>query len=361
MGLPALSDNPSSAARHERYRGVETAAVYSDIKSEFAALSTGCGLYDLSWRSRLRVSGGDRVRWLNGMITNNVRDLEPDHGIYAFLLNPQGRILADLYAYNAGEFLIIDTDRSQQKTVADIFDRYIIMDDVEVAALDSETTAIGICGPGAGAVLKAFGVEVESLASLSFRNQTFRGINIRVVRGDMPLPAYELWLAPADVNSVWDALVKAGATPVGTQAFELLRIACGIPLFGQDIRERDLPQETEQMRALHFSKGCYVGQEIVERIRSRGAVHRKFTGFVLQDPMPARGTKLRADDKEVGELTSIGVLPLAQKDVPVALGYIRREAGVPGKQLQHGEATATVSPVPFPEFLNAVNGTTDTR
>ncbi len=132
-----------------------------------------------------------------------------------------------------------------------------------------------------------------------------------MVRGeDERRESYEIWLAPKDVLKTWQALLDAGATPVGSQALERLRIADGIPLYGVDIRERDLPQETEQARALNFSKGCYVGQEIVERIRSRGNVHRKFTGFLIEGAgNVAAGDKIIYEEKEVGEITSVGVLP----------------------------------------------------
>jgi aminomethyltransferase len=149
----------------------------------------------------------------------------------------------------------------------------------------------------------------------------------------------------------WKTLTQAGATPAGTEAVEWLRIACGIPRFGRDIRERDLPQETEQARALHFSKGCYVGQEIVERIHSRGSVHRTFTGFTIEGELPAAGTKIQADGKDVGEITSSASLPAGTRDFPAALGYIRREAAVLGKQVTIGSTKGIVHPLPFREVF----------
>ena len=141
--------------------------------------------------------------------------------------------------------------------------------------------------------------------------------------------SYEIWTAPASVRLLWDASLAAGATPVGSEALELQRIVSGVPTYGVDIRERDFPQETEQARALNFNKGCYVGQEIVERIRSRGAVHRKFTGFVAEGAAQiAAGMKIVAGDKEVGEITSSALLRFAGRTV--ALGYIRREVGSAG-------------------------------
>jgi folate-binding protein YgfZ len=151
------------------------------------------------------------------------------------------------------------------------------------------------------------------------------------------------------VEAVHASLVKAGGMPVGTSAVELWRIASGIPRYGTDIRERDLPQETEQERALNFAKGCYVGQEIVERIRSRGQVRRKFSGFEIRGGLPEAGSKIQADGKEVGEITSAACLPWLGGDRTVALGYIRREVATPGKLLVAGGSEAQVAALPFKE------------
>src|SRR5438045_7821277 len=134
---------------------------------------------------------------------------------------------------------------------------------------------------------------------------------------------FELWLTPANVKSVWEALVQAGAKPVGTAALELLRIASGIPRYGQDIREKDLPQETGQQRALHFTKGCYIGQEIVERIRSRGAVHRQFSGFIFGEFLPTPGPKVEAAGKEVGDITRAASLPSNHGGRPLGWRHCR--------------------------------------
>ena len=160
--------------------------------------------------------------------------------------------------------------------------------------------------------------------------------------------AYEIWLAPKDVLKTWQALLAAGATPVGSEALERLRIADGVPLYGVDIRERDLPQETEQARALNFNKGCYVGQEIVERIRSRGNVHRKFTGLLIEGAgNVVAGEKIISGEKEVGEITSVAVVQTSTSGRTLALGYIRREVGVPGREVTVGAVKAVVTQLPF--------------
>lgn len=320
----------------------------TDISAEFEALVSSCGIYDLGSRAQIKLTGGDRVRWLNGMVTNNVRDLAVGHGVYAFLLNPQGRILGDLYAYNRGDSILLDIDRVQVAKVLEIFDHYIIMDDVEVEDVTEKLTSIGVAGPKSAQILGGAGLDVSKLQPLELADQEWGKVELTLIRGEKERrDSFEIWLAPEDVQQVWTALLENGAMHVGAEALELHRIALGIPRYSQDIRERDLPQETEQARALNFSKGCYIGQEIVERIRSRGAVHRTFTGFLFEKELPPVGSKIQANGKDVGEITSVAALPLTRGMQPVALGYIRREAGSSGNEVVAGGLNATVTELPF--------------
>src|SRR6202521_3577886 len=341
MTLPGT--NPSE------HTGATTALDFGDTRAEFRALLSGCGLYDLSGRAKIAITGSDRVRWLNGMATNNVRDLAPGHGVYAFLLHAQGRIQADLYVFQRGDSLLVDAERGQREKVLQLFDRYIIADDVEIADVSDKLTALGLSGPESRNILERAGITVPDLASLELCspkcNCACEFLQCTLVRGDDAAgTSYQLWLAPDTLKSTWDALVAAGATPVGADALELRRISFGVPKFGVDIRERDLPQETGQTRALNFIKGCYLGQEIVERIRSRGAVHRQFTAFAVEGTLPDPASKIVADEKEVGEITSSAILPLPNGDRPVALGYLRREAIE--KDLRAG--TAKLKPASLP-------------
>jgi folate-binding protein YgfZ len=353
MGLTALQVHGEGlgAASVAEYRGASTAARLGDPQAEFAALHSGCGVYDLGYRAKISLTGGDRVRWLNGMVTNNIRDLAAGRGVYAFLLNPQGHILGDLYAYDRGESITVDTDCGQAEKILATFDHYIIMDDVEVTNLSEQLTALGISGPKTAGVLAAAGFAIPEMQALQMQSVAWQGTECTLVRGEVAENvSYEIWLAPGSVRQLWNALLAAGATAVGSEAVELHRIVAGIPRYGVDIRERDLPQETEQARALNFNKGCYVGQEIVERIRSRGAVHRKFTGLVADGPVTiGPGAKIIAGDKEVGEITSAGFVQSAKKTV--ALGYIRREVGVPGREVTIGSAKATVAQLPVTESM----------
>ena len=334
MPSPPVMQNP-------RASGATTGAA-----GQFRAMLSGCGIARLSWRVKLGISGSDAVRWLNGMTTNNVRDLPPGHGVYGFVLNPQGQIQGDGCVFHRGESLIFDTGSAQVENLKAIFDHFIIMDDVEVS--DLPVGAIGVTGPRSQTMLSAVGINASDLRPLQFAELDWRGLRITLVRTDQPeIPAYEVWGEASQLELLWQALMDAGAQDVDQNAMELLRIASGMPVYAQDIRARDLPQETEQARALNFNKGCYIGQEIVERIRSRGNVHRKFTGFEVEGPLPPVGTKIQLESKDVGEITSTAVLPLREGEMSVALGYIRREHSGPGKRVQAAEATLTVADVPF--------------
>src|SRR5712671_431499 len=143
------------------YSGSATAARFADVSSELEALRHGAGIYDLGWRAKLMGSGEDRVRWFNGMVTNNIKDLSQNHVAYTFLLNAQGQIQADMYVYNRGEYMLVDTDLSQAARVREIFEKYIIMDDVVIEDASENLSAIGLQGPKAADVLQHLGHDVS--------------------------------------------------------------------------------------------------------------------------------------------------------------------------------------------------------
>lgn len=359
MGLTALQAHSQAlgAKRVGEYRGTISAAAFSDAQQEFVALRHECGVYDLGFREKISLIGADRVRWLNGMVTNNVRDLAVGHGVYAFLLNPQGHMLGDLYAYNRGDSILVETDVEQVDKIAGTFDHYIIMDDVVVTKVGEQLTSLGVAGPKSRAVLEAAGIRIPEMQPLELTAPKCEcdcaPVECTVARGDNPRhESYEIWITPHDVLKLWNGLIAAGAQPAGWEALELDRIASGIPRYGVDLRERDLPQETGQDRALNFSKGCYVGQEIVERIRSRGAVHRNFSGFLLDGSaaIPA-GAKIVVGEKQVGEVTSAASIHFDGRHKTIALGYIRREASVPGYEVDIGGSRAKTATLPISDEL----------
>ena len=330
-----------------QYRGAESIGGFSDSAEELAALLNAVGTYDLGWRRLIRCTGEDRVRWLNGMVTNFVGNLGENAGCYAFVLNAQGRIQGDLDIYRRSDSFWLETDVAQIDALTAFLDHYIIMDDVTLE-LQPSWTALGIAGPRAAASIAELGLPVPSSPQY-LSETTWQGHSVVVIAAHSPLvPRYEIWMERESVFEMWNALQQAGGLPCGLEAIESLRVLEGTPAYSVDIMAKDLPQETNQMRALHFNKGCYLGQEIVERIHSRGNVHRTFTGFVLADGNPKPGTSLLADGKTVGEITSVArvTVPRIGERV-IALGNIRREALERKSDLRAGETVARPSPLPF--------------
>jgi len=269
------------------------------------------------------------MRWLNGMVTNATQQLKSGEGNYNFLLSVQGRIQGDATIFAEPNALLLETAASQAPILMALLDRFIIMDDVELAEVTGTETGLLVAGPQAASLLAMIGLPVESLAELKRQPLPWNSTVVTVVHAYSPLvPRYELWTDAANTVELLQAALDANAILCEPQSLEWLRLLEGTPLFGVDIRDRELPQETGQDRALHFSKGCYLGQEIVERIHSRGNVHRAFTGLRLDGELPLAGSKLEADGKEIGELTSVAAIPLpgAAGTIQLALGYVRREA-----------------------------------
>ncbi len=299
---PAL---PESAKQLSAYRGVLTPSRLDAPERETAALLSGAAAHDLGWLRRTAVRGEDRFRWLSGMVTNTVNDLGRDADAWNLVLNAQGRIQGDLTVSRDGDALELVIAADQQEKLLAHFDRFIIMDDVELIAL-SEETALGLIGPQSADVLTRLGLPAPAAPMTALRT-AWNGFDMRIHRAYGVLaPHYELWVDAPAIPVLWKALHAAGAASVGTAVLEAFRVAEGIPAYGIDIAERDLPQETSQLRALHFSKGCYLGQEIVERIHSRGNVHRHLRLLELAGPIPETGATLTLAGSGDGEKSAAG-------------------------------------------------------
>ncbi|MGZ4815221.1 MAG: CAF17-like 4Fe-4S cluster assembly/insertion protein YgfZ [Terriglobales bacterium] len=345
----------AAGAQMGDYCGAQTARTFGDANAEYRQLLEGCAVYDLGWRGKIVLTGSDRIRWANGMVTNNIRDLRDGYGNYNFLLNAQGRIQGDLYLYNMGDHLMVDTERWQVPKILELFDKYIIMDDVEVTDISDKLTRIAVQGPKSLQLLRSLGLTIaDDVEPLKIAQMVWNGIGISMTRmaSDIAL-TFEIWLAPENAGKFWDALVTAGAKPVGTEALEMFRVAAGVPKYGQDITDKYIPQETEQFHALHFAKGCYLGQEIVERVRSRGAVHRHYAGFSINGPAPVPGTEIQVGGKRAGEITSARTVPMNGHQQTLALGYIRKESGEPGTVVQVDGNEAQVFAPPYKEALQS--------
>ncbi len=375
--LAAMLESSHTPHQLVACHGVLTPQVLDAPESEIAALVQGAALHDLGWMRRIAVRGEDRFRWLSGMVTNTVNDLFPNSGAWNLVLNAQGRIQGDLtvwrgseessparrapvaasqgkpdpllgtpYAGESGLELEIAADQ-YDKLMAH-FEHFIIMDDVELLPLDGEQvgepgtlTCIGLTGPKADDVLGRMGLPLFPHPMMA-KDVEWNGIELKILRVyGVVASHYEFWVPSVRLAVFWRALRTAGATQVGCDSLEKFRIAEGIPSYGIDIAERDLPQETAQMRALNFAKGCYLGQEIVERIRSRGNVHRHLRPLELTGPVPLSGTELfLPGGAPAGHITSAAALPLANATRVFALAVVRAEAEVENNPFNYTDGTA---------------------
>jgi folate-binding protein YgfZ len=324
-------------------RGTLTPQRLDAEEKETAALAFGAAVHDLGWLRRSAVRGEDRFRWLSGMVTNTVNDLAANAGAWNLVLNAQGRIQGDLHVWRNGDELDLVIAADQYDRLLAHLERFIIMDDVELLPLSE--TALGLAGPLAAGILARLGLPApEPMTGVS---ADWNGAQIRVVRAFGALvPHYELWVQAAQLPAL-RKIIEAGATPVGAATLEAFRIAEAIPVYGIDIAERDLPQEVtvtgeqRSMQALNFNKGCYIGQEIVERIRSRGSVHRHLRPLELLGALPASGAALTLDDGTVaGQITSAAELPLAAGIRCFALGMVRGEAELRSQTFSYDAGTA---------------------
>ena len=335
--LGGTSGNPEELA------GARSFPAFSVTAQELSALIEGAGAFDLGYRGQIAVGSADRVRWLNGMLTNNIQGLPEGTGNYSFVLNAQGRIQGDCDAFRLPDHLLVLTDRSQVPALMAHFDRFIIMDDVALEDISSTRTSLGLAGPLAPQLLAALGVTLPvGISDTLWLIQTrICGVPVQLTGGYPTIsPRFELWCANENVRMLWDVLLAAGAMPCGLRAAEALRVLEATPRYGNDLNERDLPQETSQTRALHFAKGCYLGQEIVERIRSRGAVHRRLAQFTLSAEPAALPLELTApgDNRSAGRITSAALYNGSR----YGFGIVRTDAVERHPVLDYSGGTATL-------------------
>ncbi len=289
---------------------------------------------DLSARGKIRMTGDDRARLLHAMTTNHIEGLKPGSGCYAYFLSAQGRILADANVLCLADSLLLDTEPETREKVLQHLDKFIIADDVTLEDETATTATIALEGPASGEILRALGAvcPTEENASNAWGKRLIA--RIAFTGG----PGFFVFL-PADEKA--DLIRELGV--VGSpEAFEIVRLENGKPRYGQDLSERFLAQEANQQHAINFSKGCYLGQEIVERVRSRGQVHRLLMPLRIETAeVPAAGTKIVEGSSNIAEITSAAYSPALGK--VVALAYVRADKAKPGTELKLGDAAVVVS------------------
>ncbi len=284
----------------------------------YEALRHGAAWIDLSARGRIRALGEDRKRLLHAMTTNHVEQMQPGDAVYAFFLNAQGRILADAWIYCASDHLLLDVEPETRLKVYQHLDRYIIADDVTLDDVTETTAELAVEGPGSSTAPRS-GIVIPAS-----------------VTGQ---PGFRMILPAEHKPAIIEQLKSAGIAEASPEEARTVRIENGVPRYGEDITESHLVHETRQLHAVHFNKGCYLGQEIVERVRARGQVHKMLYPIRIETSQPpAPGEKVLSGGEECGVVTSAVWSP-AQGCVR-ALAYLRKVndlsvAGAPAQLVQN--------------------------
>jgi glycine cleavage system T protein len=356
MKTPLATWHTAHGARLIDDRGVEVPERFTDPVEEYRAVREKVGLIDLSFRSQIRMTGEDRVDFLQGMVSNDVKALNLGDGCLATLLTEQGRIVADLRVYALESCFLLDVDARIKDRVIETLSRFIIADDVEMEDLCETQVTIALQGPLASQVLATVGAIVSLVKEFKHCATAVGGVPVLIIRvSDTGEEGYEIIAPRAQVETVWRALLESGegveVKPVGLTALNILRIEAGIPWYGLDMDEGRVVLEVGFEQAISFKKGCYLGQEVVERTTARGHVNRKLSGLIVQgEDSPTPRDKVFHDGQEVGWVTSVAQSPRLGKSI--ALGYIRREHLAQGTQLridrQGTPMIAEVTTLPFP-------------
>ena len=292
---------------------------------------------DLSARGKIRVTGEDRARLLHAMTTQDVQALAPGQGCYAFFLNAQGRILGDVNIFCREDSFLLDTEPETRQKLYDHIDRYIIADDVTLEDATGEMATLAIEGPQSAAVLEHLGAPVPEA---DYATRSWSGTIVARV-SSTGASGYSIFMLPTRKLELIEALTAAGIPQATPEEARMVRIEHGKPRYGEEITERYLVQETAQLNAVSFSKGCYLGQEIVERVRSRAQIHRVLRRVAIDavEPPPA-GTKLKSGDADSAEIASAIFSPALGK--VAALAYVRTQFAEPGTEMRLGDARVVV-------------------
>ena len=282
----------------------------------YDALRNRAAYIDLTGRGNIRATGADRARLLHAMTTNHVEQLVPGTGCYAFFLTPQGRILSDVNIYCMPDYILLDTEPGTKERVREHLERFIIADDVTLEDFTDSTAVINVEGPEAEKVMKDLGAPA---AHMSYAIAEW-GHALVAHNSFTGGPGYSVML-PVDGKADLTARLAAAGIPQAQLAeAEAVRLESGCPRYGLDFSESNIPHETQLLHAVHSNKGCYLGQEIVERVRSRGHVNRVLTQLEMDtQAVPARGTKVQAGDAAVGEITSAAYSPELKRTIAFAI------------------------------------------
>jgi len=350
----------SLGAQFTGVNGSQVVNHYGDWMAEYTALRQNAGVFDLSCRSRICLVGSDRGRFLHGQVTNDVKKLGAGDGCYAAITTAKGKMEADMNIFCLADELLLDLEPGLAEKISQRLEKYIVADDVQIVDAAPHYGLISVQGPKAGAVMQALALSCElpakPLKSVKISDSMLGDIYV-MHNSRLNGAGFDLFVPNQSLGAVADKLVAAakhtGGRACGWQAYETLRIEAGIPRYGADMDESNIPLECGlESRAITYTKGCYIGQEVINRIHSVGRVTRELRGLRLADELaelPSHGTKLFSGGTEVGYVTSAIKSPALNANI--ALGYVRREANDVGKELvmttASGESAVKIVELPF--------------
>jgi folate-binding protein YgfZ len=343
-----------------KLNGVDLTGNYGDVHAEHQALWESVGVLDLSFRGRLCLAGADRVRFLHGQVSNDVKALRVGEGCYAALITAKGKMQSDMNIYCLPEELLLDFEPGLTAIVSERLQKYVIADDVQIIDVAPNYGLLNVQGPKAELVIRAVGIG-DDLPAKPFEfvrkpETDFGEIHV-MNQPRLGTSGFDLLAATDQVNALKKKLVRAansvGGCECGSEAFEMARVEAGIPRFGADMDETINPLEAGlETRAISFNKGCYIGQEVISRIRTYSEVAKALRGLRLVDDLknlPKKGDKLFHDGKEAGFVSSATASPKLKANI--ALGYVKREVNQPGTELilrmADGESCVRIVELPF--------------
>jgi folate-binding protein YgfZ len=353
LKTPLIETHRSSCATMGEFFGTILPVRFDDYSAEYTTLRESVGLIDTNFRAFFSLTGPDRQRYLNAILTSNVRDQKPGQGAVGLLLNPQGHILAEVETLLRDDSILAASHAMVLQRTYSTLDKFIIMDDVALEDVTEKTGTVDLTGPRTAALLSECGADgFADLPLYAHGEITVGEIACRAVRHELAGKPAAMIVAPREsLPALWRELSERvrryGGAPAGMEALNSLRLEYGTPWFGEDFGDQQIPHEVGLERShISYEKGCYTGQEIVERVRSRGHVNRRLA--LLQfDPAdaPARESKLFAGGTEVGCMTSTGFSP--HLDRTIGLGYLRREHSALGAKLDASGIPAEVIAPPL--------------
>jgi folate-binding protein YgfZ len=353
---PAPEPQRQSGAAVQEAPSAYLPDIYSSLAEEYEAATEAVGLVDRSYTGRLRVTGDDALDLLNRLSTNQLEDLAVGKGMHTVLTSNKGRILDLLFALRLDDHLLVLTGPENSRKVADWIDFYTFVEDVAVRDATAETAMPAMMGPKAAGLLDDLTEhDVSSLSPYESVPSTIEGVAVTVVRTDFAaLPGYDIVAPASQAERLWTKLLKAGTglgiKPVGMEALELVRVEQGVPVWGKELGEDINPLEANLLEFISFSKGCYIGQEVVTRLNTYKKVQKYLVGLSWdRNDTPSPNANLFLDGKKVGAVRS--AVRSLRLDKGIGLAYVKKAYAQPGVILAmesaEGDVQAVVERLPF--------------